>query len=85
MSEHDTHSLYRVLVNLEEQYSIWPAFKEIPAGWEPIGEAAPKDVCLDYIAQHWTDMRPKSLRDAMAGPSEGAVAASTSSSSAGPR
>ncbi len=62
MSEQNTTGLYFVVRNVEEQYSIWPAFKEIPTGWEPMRMAGPKEACLDYIGKHWTDMRPKSLR-----------------------
>lgn len=66
---------YLVVVNAEEQYSIWPEGREIPAGWHAVGEAAPKDECLAYIETHWTDMRPLSLRRAMA--AEDAAASST--------
>ena len=55
----------QVVINEEEQYSIWPDFKEIPAGWESVGKTGPKAECLDYIKIVWTDMRPKSLRDWM--------------------
>lgn len=57
---------YVVVKNHEEQYSIWPDFKTVPAGWETIGEAKDKDACLDYIKNVWTDMRPLSLRKKMA-------------------
>lgn len=57
---------YFVVVNDEEQYSIWPEGRETPGGWHVVGEAAPKDECLSYIETHWTDMRPLSLRRAMA-------------------
>ena len=56
--------IYEVVVNLEEQYSIWPKRKEIPYGWRVAGKFGPKDECLAYIKEVWTDMRPKSLRDA---------------------
>ena len=56
---------YLVVVNHEEQYSIWPAFKEIPAGWTATGPRGKRKVCLDWIEEVWTDMRPKSLREAM--------------------
>lgn len=62
----DAGGSYRVLVNDEEQYSLWPATKAIPAGWRAIGpSAAPKAECLAYIEQVWTDLRPLSLRRAM--------------------
>lgn len=57
--------LYYVVVNHEEQYSIWPSHKEIPLGWEPIENAKTRQECLDYIEQVWVDMRPLSLRKAM--------------------
>ncbi|MFI9589349.1 MbtH family protein [Nonomuraea sp. NPDC052265] len=53
---------YLVVVNHEEQYSIWPADREMPAGWSAEGTSGPKAACLDRIAQVWTDMRPLSAR-----------------------
>lgn len=53
---------YRVVINDEEQYSIWPAGREVPAGWRVVREAAPKADCLAYIEEVWTDMRPASVR-----------------------
>ncbi|MBS2532115.1 MbtH family NRPS accessory protein [Catenulispora sp. NF23] len=66
--EHDEQNEleYQVVVNHEEQYSIWPAGRELPAGWTAEGTAGPKDVCLDRIEQVWVDMRPLSLRRRMA-------------------
>jgi MbtH protein len=63
----DDKTTYIVVVNDEEQYSIWPDYKEIPRGWRDAGVRGPKQQCLDYIKEVWTDMRPKSLRDAMDG------------------
>lgn len=58
---------YLVLVNDENQHSLWPVFVDVPEGWRSVfGEAARKD-CLEYIERHWTDMRPTSLVDAMDG------------------
>jgi MbtH protein len=54
-----------VLVNDEEQHSLWPAFAEIPAGWRSVFGAETRKNCLDYVERNWTDMRPKSLREAM--------------------
>jgi MbtH protein len=51
-----------VVVNDEEQYSIWPADRELPAGWRPGGCTGTEDECLAYIEEIWTDMRPLSLR-----------------------
>jgi MbtH protein len=53
---------YKVLVNHEEQYSIWPDFKDIPVGWTAVGPVGDKATCLAWITEHWTDMRPKSIR-----------------------
>ena len=61
----DDDTVYRVVVNHEEQYSIWPDFKAIPAGWREVGRSGSKDECLKYIAEVWTDMRPLSLRQKM--------------------
>jgi MbtH protein len=57
---------YCVVVNHEEQYSIWPTHREIPAGWRDVGRQGPKAECLAYIDEVWTDMRPLSLRKKMA-------------------
>ncbi|MDH6492448.1 MbtH family protein [Streptomyces sp. SAI-127] len=54
-----------VLVNDEGQHSLWPAFAEVPAGWTVVHGRAPRQECLEYVEQHWTDMRPKSLIRAM--------------------
>jgi MbtH protein len=54
-----------VVVNDEEQYSIWPSDREIPAGWNAVGSPRSRADCLAWIEQNWTDMRPKSLREAM--------------------
>lgn len=62
--EEDT-TTYRVVVNEEEQYSIWPDYREIPFGWRDVGKIGPKQECLDYIKEVWTDMRPLSLRRKM--------------------
>jgi MbtH protein len=56
---------YLVLVNHENQYSLWPAFREIPEGWTPVGPSGKRQDCLNWIDANWTDMRPKSLVDAM--------------------
>ncbi|GAA2650434.1 MULTISPECIES: MbtH family protein [Nonomuraea] len=56
---------YKVVVNDEEQYSIWFAGRPVPDGWREAGFAGDKQQCLDHIEQVWTDMRPRSLREAM--------------------
>ncbi|HVU68903.1 MAG TPA: MbtH family protein [Ktedonobacteraceae bacterium] len=53
---------YKVVVNQEEQYSIWPVERENPAGWRSVGKEGDKAECLAYIKEVWTDMRPLSLR-----------------------
>ncbi|MGK5628454.1 MbtH family protein [Streptomyces sp. URMC 123] len=58
---------YLVLVNDEGQYSLWPSFAEVPAGWEVAQGEAGHQESLDYITAHWTDMRPRSVVEAMAG------------------
>ncbi|GGO10120.1 MbtH protein [Microbispora rosea subsp. aerata] len=56
---------YLALINEEEQYSLWPRDIDVPAGWRVVYGPAPRDEVLDHIDRSWTDMRPKSLRDAM--------------------
>ena len=57
----DKDASFLVLINSENQHSLWPAFIDIPAGWQLVQGPAPRQTCLDYIEAHWTDMRPKSL------------------------
>ena len=61
----DDRSIYKVVLNHEEQYSLWPAESETPAGWREAGKTGLKDDCLAYIESVWTDMRPLSLRQSM--------------------
>lgn len=56
---------YKVVVNHEEQYSIWLASKPNPSGWKDAGKTGQKQDCLSYIKELWTDLRPLSLRKAM--------------------
>lgn len=67
MNRDDTEdtTLYKVLVNHEEQYSLWPANRENPLGWRDVGMSGSKAECLAYIKEVWTDMRPLSLRKKM--------------------
>lgn len=64
----DEDGTFYVLINGEEQYSLWPTFAAVPGGWRIVhgddGQTG-RQSCLDYVDEHWTDMRPKSLRDAM--------------------
>ncbi|WP_415952974.1 MbtH family protein [Streptomyces sp. KLOTTS4A1] len=58
---------YLALVNDEGQYSLWPAFAEVPSGWRVASGPADRAACLAHVTEHWTDMRPKSLVAAMEG------------------
>ncbi|MGW4396598.1 MbtH family protein [Amycolatopsis nivea] len=62
----DTQREFRVVVNDEEQYSIWPSGRELPAGWRPEGRTGSQEDCLAHIDEIWTDLRPLSLRRAAA-------------------
>ncbi len=64
-TEHEDTTIYTVVVNHEEQYSIWPAGRDLPLGWSDAGKSGPKAECLEYIKEVWTDMRPLSLRQRM--------------------
>lgn len=66
MAVDDDDRTYRVVVNHEEQYSIWFAERELPAGWTATGFEGTRQDCLAHIDEVWTDMRPKSLRERMA-------------------
>lgn len=65
MDETEDKTIYTVVVNHEEQYSIWPAHRELPLGWREAGKRGLKGECLAYIKEVWTDMRPLSLRKKM--------------------
>jgi MbtH protein len=65
MSLDSPETRFLVVVNDEEQYSLWPDYKEIPQGWRAAGKQGSKEECLAYIESVWTDMRPLSLRQAM--------------------
>ncbi|WP_433563369.1 MbtH family protein [Nocardia sp. CA-151230] len=62
----DEDAQFYVLVNEEEQHSLWPVFAAIPGGWSVAHGPSRRQACLDYVEAHWTDMRPKSLIEAMA-------------------
>lgn len=59
-------AIYKVVINEEEQYTIWPANQENAPGWRDVAKVGPKGDCLAYIEEKWTDMRPLSLRQRMA-------------------
>jgi MbtH protein len=63
----DEDGEFLVLINDEEQYSLWPSFHVIPDGWTATGPSGSRAKCLAWIDEQWTDMRPKSLRDVMDG------------------
>jgi MbtH protein len=65
MSWDDEDTTFDVVMNHEEQYSIWPTYRDIPNGWRAVGKTGKKEECLDYIDEVWTDMRPLSLRQHM--------------------
>lgn len=62
MTEPGDAAIYKVVVNDEEQYSIWPSGKDNALGWKDAGKSGSREECLAYIAEVWTDMRPLSLR-----------------------
>ena len=64
-NEEEDGIIYKVVINHEEQYSIWPADRENPLGWQDAGKQGSKAECLTYIKDVWTDMRPLSLRKKM--------------------
>lgn len=65
MDEKEDNMAYKVVLNHEEQYSIWPADKDNPLGWRDAGKSGTKAECLAYIKEVWIDMRPVSLRKKM--------------------
>lgn len=66
--EKEDTTTYVVVVNHEEQFSIWPEAKELPKGWRAAGKSGPKAECLAWVREHWTDMTPLSLRRSGSGP-----------------
>ncbi len=62
---------YQVVVNHEEQYSIWAEDREVPSGWSAVGIVGTKDECLGHIREVWTDLRPLSVRGHAGGQSRG--------------
>ena len=80
----DDHITYKVVLNHEEQYSIWPADRENAPGWRDAGQAGTKAECLAYIEKVWTDMRPLSLRRHMEQAERGEEPSAPSGSSGPP-
>ena len=64
MSE-EAGTIWKVVINDEEQYALFPQSLPLPAGWVEAGFAGSEDDCVSYVDEHWTDMRPRSLREAM--------------------
>jgi len=62
--------IYKVVVNAEEQYSLWPSDRDNPSGWMNEGKRGSKAECLAYIKEVWIDMRPRSLKERMTGDGE---------------
>ena len=60
----DPDGTFRVLVNGEDQHSLWPDFAPVPAGWRPVFGPDTRAACLEHIERHWSDLRPRSLRTA---------------------
>ncbi|RPK57829.1 MbtH-like protein [Streptomyces sp. ADI96-02] len=63
----DESGRFLVLVNDEDQHSLWPAFADVPAGWRRVFGPAGRPESVAYVEEHWTDMRPRGLREAMNG------------------
>ncbi len=63
----DEDGQFYVLVNDEDQHSLWPTFAAVPDGWRVVFGADGRQQCLQYVEEHWTDLRPRTLREAMAG------------------
>ncbi|MFD9859272.1 MbtH family protein [Streptomyces alboflavus] len=63
----DADGRFSVLVNDEGQHSLWPEFTEVPAGWTVTHGPADRQSCLDHVEANWTDLRPRSLREATTG------------------
>lgn len=61
----DQDGRFLVLVNHEDQHSLWPAGRDVPAGWTQVFGEDSREACLAYVEANWTDMRPKSLREQM--------------------
>jgi len=78
----DENGVYHVLINDEGQHSLWPSFIQVPEGWTIVHQSASRAACLEFINQHWTDMRPNSLIEHMKELSDSAELRGTTSSDA---
>lgn len=63
----DENGRFVVVVNAEEQHSLWPTFVDVPAGWSVVFGESSRQECIDYVERNWTDLRPRSLRESMMG------------------
>ncbi len=61
----DENGTFYALINDEGQYSLWPTFADVPAGWTVVHGEETRKSCLDYVEEHWTDMRPRGLIEQM--------------------
>ncbi len=61
----DDNGSFYVLVNDEDQHSLWPAFADVPTGWRVVFGVGTRAECLDHVEANWTDLRPRTLREAM--------------------
>ena len=66
MDELPSPEAFCVLINAEDQYCLWPAAVRVPEGWTQVGPTGQREICLAYVEANWADMRPRSLREAMA-------------------
>jgi len=64
-NENEDSRIYKVIINQEEQYSLWLSERANPLGWSDTGKSGLKQECLDYVREVWTDMRPLSIRNSM--------------------
>jgi MbtH protein len=67
LPDEDPFDEYTVVINVEEQYSVWPTEKDIPLGWKPVNQKGTKQDCLDYIEKVWKDILPASLKNKKVG------------------
>jgi MbtH protein len=65
MTWNSEETVFVVVVNAQEQYALWPAHRALPAGWHATDQRGDRQACLDFVDRVWTDMRPRSLREAL--------------------
>ena len=79
----DENGVFHVLVNEEGQHSLWPSFIAVPAGWTIVHESDSRAACLEFINQHWTDLRPKSLIETKKQPRNESMSDATADTASG--